>query len=43
MKLEFRIKKHLTKVQKEMLVKEPEKLETLLGEKLDCSKYQAGS
>ncbi len=43
MKLEFRIKKHLTKAQKELLVKEPEKLEILLGKKLDCSKYQAGS
>ncbi len=40
MRLEFRIKKHLSKRQKELLVKEPEKLEELLGGVLDCGKFR---
>ena len=39
LKLEYRIKQ-LKKDRKESLVKDPEKLGEILGEKLDCGKYQ---
>ena len=39
LKLEYRIKQ-LKKDRKESLVKGPEKLGEILGEKLDCGKYQ---
>ena len=39
-KLEFHIKKNLTKGQKETLIKNPEKLKEFLGEKMDCELYQ---
>ena len=42
MKLEYRIKRHLNKSQKEQLIREPEKLEEFLGDKLDCSKFKSG-
>lgn len=40
-KLEFHIKKSLTKTQKEALIKNPEKLEEFLGEKIDVTCYEA--
>ncbi len=39
-KLEYHIKKNLTKRQKEELIKEPRKLEKFLGEKLKCNFYE---
>ena len=38
-KLEFHIKKSLTKEQKERLIQSPEKLGELLGEKIDAKSY----
>lgn len=40
MRLEYRIKKTLTRAQKEELVASPERLPLLLGHVLDCSGYQ---
>lgn len=39
-KLEFHIKKNLSKRQKEELIQNPDKLEAFLGEKLDASLYK---
>ena len=39
-KLEFHIKKNLTKSQKEELIKDPQKLENLLKDKMDISEYR---
>ena len=39
-KLEFHIKKNLSKKQKEELIQNPSKLEEFLGEKLDGSLYK---
>ena len=37
-KLEYHLKT-LTKVKKEMLIKQPEKLKEILGQKISCEKY----
>ncbi len=39
MRLEYRIKKSLSRSQKEQLIQSPELLESLLGHLLDCSCY----
>ena len=39
-KLEFHIKKDLSKRQKEELIQNPSKLEEFLGEKLEISQYK---
>lgn len=39
-KLEFHIKKNLTKIQKEELIKDSKLLEKFLGNKLDASEYK---
>lgn len=39
-KLEFHIKKNLTKTQKEELIKNPKKLEKFLGDKIESQFYQ---
>lgn len=39
-KLEFHIKKNLTKNQKEELIKNPEKLDEFLGEKMESGNYK---
>lgn len=39
-KLEYHIKKDLSKLQKERLVESPENMEKFLGEKIDCEKYE---
>ena len=39
-KLEFHIKKNLTKIQKEELIKDSQLLEKFLGNKLDASEYK---
>lgn len=39
-KLEFHIKKNLSKEQKELLIKKPKLLEDFLGEKIDAKNYK---
>ena len=39
-KLEFHIKKNLTKIQKEELIKDSKLIEKFLGNKLDASEYK---
>ncbi len=39
-KLEFHIKKDLTKEQKEKLIQNPKNLEPFLGHKIDCFFYK---
>ena len=39
-KLEYHIKKSLTKAQKEELIKNPEQLGKFLGDKIECQFYQ---
>lgn len=40
-KLEYHIKKSLTKSQKEELIKHPKQLEKFLGDKIECQFYQS--
>ena len=40
MQLEYAIKKHLTRAQKEALISSPDLLSPLLGARLECSNYQ---
>ncbi len=39
-KLEYHIKKDLSKFQKEKLLENPENMEIFLGEKIDCKKFK---
>lgn len=39
-KLEYHIKKDLSKFQKEKLLENPENMEIFLGEKIDCEKFK---
>ena len=43
MQLEYAIKNHLTRAQKEALISSPDLLADLLGARLECSNYQAVS